>query len=183
MVAQRKPIAVAEFDKFLRAPENRDKHFQLINGEIVEKVFTQKHGIIAVNIASEIKAYLRDHKIGRVAVEVRYRPADDDANELLPDVSFTRDLDRPVTEVGAVPYMPDLAVDIKSPDDTYKAMREKARYYLAKGTQLVWLVFPEKLIVEVYSLDDEGIFSERDTLTGGKVLPGFSLLVAQIFAD
>ena len=88
MVTRHKPISADEFDKFLVTPENRDKHFQLINGEIVEKVVTQKHGIIAVNIASEIKACLREHKIGRVAVEVRYRAAGDDANELLPDVSF-----------------------------------------------------------------------------------------------
>src|SRR5438105_267946 len=117
MVAERKPIAMAEFDKFLAAPENRDKHFQLINGEIVEKVVTQQHGIIAAFIATEISLYLRQHRIGRVAVEVRYRAPDDEENDRLPDVSFTRDLDRPVSEVGAVPYMPDLAVEIKSPDD------------------------------------------------------------------
>src|SRR5207247_897771 len=102
-------------------------------GEIVEKVVTQQHGIIAAFIATEISLYLRQHRIGRVAVEVRYRAPDDQENDRLPDVSFTRDLDRPVSEVGAVPYMPDLAVEIKSPDDTYKGMREKARYYLAKG--------------------------------------------------
>jgi hypothetical protein len=35
MVAEPKPIVLAEFDKFLAAPENRDKQFQLINGEAV----------------------------------------------------------------------------------------------------------------------------------------------------
>src|SRR3954468_10386395 len=103
MVTQGRPIAATEFEKFLAAPENRDKHFELINGEIVEKVVTQKHGIIAVNIASAIKVYLRNNRIGRVAVEVRHRAPDDDANELLPDVSFTCDLDREVTESGPVP--------------------------------------------------------------------------------
>jgi Uma2 family endonuclease len=183
MVAQQRPISAADFEQFLLDPENREKHFQLINGEIVEKVVTQQHGIIAVNIASAIKAYLRDHKIGRVAVEVRHRAPDDSANELLPDVSFTRDLDKPVTDVGPVPYMPDLAVEIKSPDDTYKGMREKARYYLVKGTQAVWLIFPEKRLVEVYTTDDEQILNEDDTLTGADVLPDFMLSVKQIFED
>jgi Uma2 family endonuclease len=182
MVAEPKPIVLAEFDKFLAAPENRDKHFQLINGEIVEKVVTQKHGIIVAFLVTEISLYLRQHKVGRVAVEVRHRAPGDDENERLPDISFTRDLDKPVTEVGAVPYMPDLAVEIKSPDDTYKEMREKARYYLAKGTQMVWLVFPEKQIIEVYTANDEQILTENDTLIGGDVLPGFSLAVRQIFA-
>ena len=79
--------------------------------------------------------------------------------------------------------MPDLAVEIKSPDDTYKGMREKARYYLSKGTVLVWLVFPEKQLVEAYTLTDEQIFNVNDTLSGGDVLPNFSLAVSQVFAD
>src|SRR5262249_22713440 len=105
----------------------------------------------------------------------------DNENDLLPDVSVTLDLDNPLNKVGPLLYMPDLAIEVKSPDDTYKAMREKARYYLSKGTQMVWLVFPEKRIVEVYTSDDEEILTENDTLTGGNVLPGFSLPVRKIF--
>ena len=181
MVAERKPIKVAEFDKFLAAPENRDRLFELVNGEIVEKAATQEHGMIALNIGTFFKLYLAEHPIGRASVETRHRAPDDNANDLLPDVSFTRDLDKPIVKAGPVPYMPDLAVEIKSPDDTYKGMREKARYYLAKGTRMVWLVFPDKRIVEVYTANDEQILTENDTLTGGDVLPGFSLAVRQIF--
>ena len=50
MVTQGRRITVKEFDTFLVAPENRDKHFQLFAGPITEKVVTQQHGIIAVNI-------------------------------------------------------------------------------------------------------------------------------------
>ena len=181
MVAERKPIAISEFEKFLAAPENRDRLFELVNGEIVEKVVTQKHGGIAAFFATEFSLYLRQNRIGRVGVEVGHRAPNDYENYRSPDVSVTRDLDKPVTEVGAVPYMPDLAVEIKSPDDTYKGMREKARYYLSKGTVMVWLVFPEKRLVEVYTADDEQILTENDTLSGGDVLPGFSLAVRQIF--
>jgi Uma2 family endonuclease len=181
MVVGRKTITVSEFEKFLAAPENRERLFELVNGEIVEKVVTQKHGIIAAFFATELNLYLRQNKIGRVGVEVRHQAAGDAENDRLPDVSFTRDLDKPVTEVGAVPYMPDLAIEIKSPDDTIKGMREKARYYLAHGSRLVWLVFPEKRIVEVYSPTEEQVLTENDTLTGGEVLPGFSLAVRSIF--
>src|SRR5712691_1451328 len=160
MVAEHKPISVSEFDKFLAAPENRGKPFQLINGEIVEKVVTEEHGAIAINIGGEIRNYLQENKIGRVGAEVRHRAPDDEKNDLLPDVSFRRFRDTPITKVGPVPHMPDLAVEIKSPDDTYKGLREKARYYLSKGTQMVWLVFPEKRIVEVYTPDEEQILTE-----------------------
>jgi Uma2 family endonuclease len=80
--------------------------------------------------------------------------------------------------------MPDLAVEIKSPDDTVKELREKAAYYLANGARLVWLIYPAKHMVEVYTPDgDVEILVEGDLLTGGDVLPGFSLPVAEVFAD
>src|SRR5258708_34391662 len=125
MVAERKPIAIAEFEKFLAAPENRDRLFELVNGEIVEKAPTQDHGVIAATFAAEFGLYLRQNRIGRAGVAVQHRAPNDDENYRLPDVSITRDLDQPITKFGAVPYMPDLAVEIKSPDDTYKGMREK----------------------------------------------------------
>ena len=85
---------------------------------------------------------------------------------------------------GSVPEMPDLAVEVQSPDDSIKAMREKATYYLANGAKLVWLVYPRKRIVEVYHANGEiDIFHKGEMLSGEDVLPGFSLLVADIFAD
>jgi len=181
MVVAHKKTTVEEFEEFLAAPENRERLFELINGEIVEKVVTQKHGLIAAFLVTELSVILRQNKIGRVGVEVRYHAIGDQENDRLPGVSVTFDLDRPVVEIGAVPYMPDLAIEIKSPDDTYKGMREKARYYLAHGSRLVWLVFPEKRIIEVYSATEEQILTESDTLMGGDVLPGFSIPVRSIF--
>ncbi len=63
-------------------------------------------------------------------------------------------------------------------------MRAKASYYLANGTRLVWLVLPEKRLVEVYRADGEvDILTENDTLSGDDVLPGFALPVQAIFAE
>lgn len=63
-------------------------------------------------------------------------------------------------------------------------MRECADYYLWHGTRMVWLVYPEKRIVEVYQPNaDVQILLETDELTGGDVLPGFMLAVSVIFAN
>ncbi len=101
----------------------------------------------------------------------------------MPDVSFTS-ARQPMVTRGSVMFMPDLALEIQSPDDTVKMMREKAAYYLTSGVQLVWLVYPRKHLIEAYSLDaDVKILLEGDTLTGGDVLPSFTLSVAEVFAD
>jgi Uma2 family endonuclease len=101
----------------------------------------------------------------------------------MPDVSFGSGR-QPMVNEGAVLQMPDLAIEIQSPDDTIKVMREKAAYYLANGTRLVLLVFPKKRYIEVYRPDEEmEILFGSDVVDGGDVLPGFTMPVAEVFAD
>lgn len=177
-----KLITVNEFMAFLEHPENDDKLFELIHGEIVEKVPTEEHGIATGNIITDLKIYLRQNKIGRAGVEILYRVPDDEHNARQPDISLRLNTDSSVIKKGAVPGMPDIAIEIKSPTNTIKHLREKADYYLANGTQIVWLVFPEKKMVEVYETGkDVQIFLEADTLDGGDLLPGFKLAVKTIF--
>ena len=126
-------------------------------------------------------ACMKKNRIGRVAVEARYKPEGDNVNARLPDVSFRRTKDEPVKR-GPVIGMPDLAVEIKSPDDTNQQMRETAAYYLEHGCKMVWLVYPEQRLLEVYQPDlDLQILLEKDIVDGGDVLPNFQMAVATIF--
>src|SRR5260221_30129 len=114
MVVQRKKTyTVAEFTAFITLPENIERLFELIDGEIIEKVPTEEHGIIAGNIVTEFNLYLRQNRIGRGGVEIRYRLPKDDQNDLLLDVSFRNNPDAPAVREGPVSSMPDLAVEIK----------------------------------------------------------------------
>jgi len=171
---------VEAFEVFL--DQHPDRLFELIHGEIVEKVPTEQHGHIALNIGTEIRIYLKQNPIGIAGVEIRHRNPSDSYNDRLPDVSFRKvDSDNIVTK-GAVPTMPDLAIEIKSPTDTITLMRAKAQYYLDNGTTLIWLVYPDKQLVEVYRKDaDIDILTIDDTLYGYDVLPDFELAIRDIF--
>lgn len=80
--------------------------------------------------------------------------------------------------------MPDLAIEIKSPDDTYDQMREKADYYLKNGSKLVWLIYSEKRLAEVHSAKTgTDILTADDMLDGADVLPGFKMPLESVFAD
>jgi Uma2 family endonuclease len=184
MVAQEKLVTVEEFEAFLESPESDDRLFELIHGEIVEKVPTEEHSIAVGNLYSALREFSRPGKLGRVGIEVRHGKPEDNYNDRIPDVSFTaaERLLAVVTE-GAVPHMPDIAIEVKSPKDKLKKLREKAEYYLANGTRLVWLVYPAKRLVTVLTPTSEDILTEDDTLTGGDVLPGFTLSVRDIFAE
>jgi len=183
MIQQGTRQTVAEFEAFLALPENRDRRFELIDGEIVEKMPTEEHGEIAAFLTIELGIFLKQNPIGKVGQEVRHRLPGDEFNAYLPDVSVRTDINRPAVREGAVPHMPALAIEVKSKDDTFRLMRRKAEYYMANGSQMVWLIFPETRQVEVYSsrASDIVTLSEQDKLDGGEVLPGFSLKVADIF--
>jgi Uma2 family endonuclease len=172
-----------EFEMFITRPENAERHFELIRGEIVEKAMpTEEHGIIIHTLSGEIYIFLKANPIARAEIEVRYKMPHDDHNGLQPDLSVMMDTKTPIVRKGAVPRMPDLAVEVKSPDDKFKVMREKAEYYLANGTLIVWLIYPHERLVEVFRPNvDSQILNESHVLKGEDVLRGFTLAISDLF--
>ncbi len=97
-------------------------------------------------------------------------------------VSYPKYVNLELPHKGYNPIPPDLAVEIKSPTDSKRDMRKKAEKYIAFGTTLVWLVFPDEQIIEVYEgKEDVKTLGLEDIVTGGSVLPGFELAVSDIF--
>jgi Uma2 family endonuclease len=181
MAVQNRVYTVDEFEALIAQPENGDRLLELIDGEINEKMPTQEHGVIAAIVVAELRQYIKQTGTGRVGVEVRHQMPDDKRNSRLPDVSYYAERSSPLIKIGAVPHMPDLAVEVKSPDDALGDLRAKARYYLANGSRRVWLILPDKRLVEIYAADDEQILTEADHISGGDLLPGFTLPVREIF--
>ena len=79
---------------------------------------------------------------------------------------------------------PDLAVEVLSPSSTKREMENKRRDYFDWGSQLVWELDPQKREMRVYtSPDDFTTVDEAGSLSGGDVLPGFSLPLVKLFED
>jgi len=103
-----------------------------------------------------------------------------------PDVAFVSasrwPLDRALPNTGDWDVVPNLAVEVISPHDVFKDVLAKLREYFHYGVQLVWVIAPEEQQVYVYdSPTHVRIFEANDTLTGGEVVPGFSLPLARLF--
>ena len=78
---------------------------------------------------------------------------------------------------------PRFAIDILSPGNTDAEMLRKRKEFFLAGTQLFWIVDPDKRTVQVYTApEDFTTLTEADTLTGGDVLPGLTLKLADLFA-
>ncbi len=77
---------------------------------------------------------------------------------------------------------PVLAVEVLSPSDKHEDVAEKIEQYLLAGTALVWLVDPVFGTVTVHRGDAQPqLFNTDDELTAEPHLPGFRILVAEIF--
>jgi Uma2 family endonuclease len=168
-----------------------DQLYELVEGEIVTvPPPKRKSSWLALEIASELRNYTREHNLGMVF------GADggfilNDTNVRVPDASFVaaaRVDTMNAAEADTAPFAPDLAVEVISPSETPRSVNSKTALYLDAGAQQVWNVFPDEQVVEVWVRNAAGkleveVLQSDATLDGGAVLPGFSLELAALFAN
>lgn len=183
MDAPVKTITVEQFDEFIKLPENADKLFEFIGGEIFEVPSNPLSSEIAITISFFIKLFLRQNNIkGHVTGEAGGYMVS--GERYAPDVAYiSSEKQAELANDTYNPEPPELAVEVMSPSDTDKRMLVKVANYLAAGT-LVWVVYPASKQVEVYASGKPVQIIGRDgTLDGGNVLKGFELKVSEIFPE
>ena len=171
------------------APENDDKRFHLIDGEIY--VFPRARYALQGRLVATLLRYVYDHveqnDLGLTTLGVGHFSADDKHTVLGPAIAFLGKarLPRPLPEEW-IPVMPDLAVEIGAPGETLGHLRQKAVAYLSRGTSLVWIVLPSERGVDVCRsasgarLDIEFVGADG-ALSGEEALPGFELELSRLF--
>ncbi len=176
----------ATIQDVIRVQEQEDKLCELIEGVLAEKVMGLNESTLAVFLAGLLNVFVIPRNLGLVA-------GPDGTMEILadlvriPDVAFIswdrlpgrRRPSAPVPHVA-----PNLAVEVWSRSNTRAEMAAKRADYFAAGVELVWEVHPDTRTVEVYSSPTQALtLGPTDTLDGGRVLPGFTLPLAQLFGE
>ena len=179
MISKDRPYNREEY--LALSAQHPQRRFQLIQGEIVEKMPTQFHAAIVSLLNFFLMSYLRENFIGWVLVEARYGLPDDPENDRILDLSFISKEKGELVKAGAAPYMPDLAIEVQSPGQSDRFMAELAAYYLEHGSKQVWLIYPTKELIEVLSKTDRKLLTKQDVLEAGELLPNFTVKVAEIF--
>jgi Uma2 family endonuclease len=180
MTATDQLLTVEAFDALMSQPAYRDHRLELVDGYLMEKAMpTEEHGIIVGNLMFALMDYLRERKLGRVFAEARYKLSERNVRQ--PDIAVRLSSD-PVWRQGSAPYIPDVAVEVQSPDDTIKGLRERATFYLSVGVKVVVLVLTFKRLIIALTPDDEQIYTLDETLTLA-LLPEFALPVRDVFKD
>lgn len=105
------------------------------------------------------------------------------ANTRAPDVSFIRAERLPRSPRGYATIAPDLMVEVKSPTDTIKQLRDRIDEFLVQGTVVGILVNPEERTVEIRRHEqDPIILRDGDVVTVPDLLPGWEVPVSELWS-
>jgi len=180
------PPGTATEEDVVRAEGHTGRCCELIDGVLVEKTMGYLESLLAGAILEALRGFVRPRNLGIVlgadgTLKILSRQV------RIPDVCFIRWDRFPGGRLPQVPIpsiAPDLAVEVLSPGNTEAEMERKLREYLEAGTELVWYVDPASRSVTVYTATGQGTILDGDaTLTGGDVLPGFTLSLRALFAE
>ena len=161
---------------------------ELIRGVLHETMATgQKHGWIVSKLVALLMNFIMPRRLGRVLASdsgIWLERDPDTVRE--PDIAFT--LAERLPPGGPVDgyseVVPDLVVEVVSPNDRPGEVAEKTAMWLSFGVRLVWLVRPDRRTIEVHRAGGQvETLSEGDALDGLDVLPGFSCDLTAVFDD
>ncbi len=159
--------------------------YALVHGALITMPPTGDiHGEITLALSLLIGNFVRANRLGRIyAAETGFKLTSNPDTVLAADFAFITQARVVPREGGFLPIAPDLAVEVASPSNTRLELQEKIALYFRAGTRQVWIVYPRARSVYVYMAEDQvTIYSAKGVISGGDLLPNFSLPVAQIFA-
>ena len=173
------PMTVEAFSVFAQLPENADRMWELINGEIVEvSPGRTRYSEVGQVLTGEVYTFCRQHKVTfhMSGSEGTYNI---NGHVVAPDFAYKS---TPMSEEYPDPDPPLWVVEIISPTDKAADIRDKREIYRRAGI-LLWEIYLRSLSIDVYAPGQPlKTYSMSDVLDGGDVLPEFKLAVADLFA-
>ncbi len=166
-------------------PSDRE-HYEIVDGVRKElPPMSADSQVLATRLSRHLSNFGVTQNIGEAYVETLFKlPLTRERNRK-PDVAFVPysrwPLARDVPSVNAWDVLPDLCVEVVSPNDMADDLMDKVCEYFEAGVRLVWVFFPRHGLVQVFEspANVRGL-SWSDTLDGGAVLPGFRLALTDV---
>lgn len=166
--------------------DNRD-NYEIVDGVKVElPPMSADSQAIAFKLAKHLSIHGVAQNIGDAYMEMLFKlPLTKERNRK-PDAAFVPysrwPKYKPIPSTNAWDVLPDLCIEVVSPNDLADEIETKINEYFEAGVRLVWVVYPRHERFYVYeSASRVRRLSSADTLDGGTVIPGFSLPLSELF--
>lgn len=168
---------------------------ELIRGYIykMSPAPARKHQFISMSLISMMYPYFGEHKcqMYHAPFDVRLPRRSEKADSLIytvvqPDLCVICD-DSKLDERGCV-GAPDLIVEILSPGNSKKEMKDKFEVYEEAGVREYWIVQPTDKNVLVYTLNEQGAFVGHrpfieDEIMHSFIFPELKINLLEVFKD
>ena len=180
-----KLMTAEEFYDWVHLPKNRDRHFELEEGEVVEVSRPgEKHGVTCSNANAILWMYTRQIKKGYVIANDTGLILERDPDTVRgPDVTLY--LEKTKFQQLKIKYserLPKLVVEALSPNDRQGKMQKRINKFLEKGVAMVWLLDSDAETLTIYLPNRQPVVLERDEeVRDLKLLPDFRCKVADFF--
>jgi len=167
------------------------ERLELIKGKIFEmSAPSVNHQRLLGEIHSDLYVFLRDKSCEVFAAPFDVRFPDDSKKDkdvytvLQPDICVICD-ETKLDKRGCI-GAPDIVVEVLSPSNNRKELKNKYDIYEAYGVREYWVVHPKKRTFLKYVLNSEGVFVVGELYEGGSefvsdILPGFRLNIDEVF--
>ena len=165
-------------------------NYELVDGNLVERHMGMESSSIALRIAFLLARFLQERRLGDLfGADASYQCFPNaPENVRKADLSFIRAgrFEQDLLPKGHCRIPPDLAVEVVSPGDLSYGIEEKVAEYLQAGVRLVWVAHPPTRRARIHRPQSSPLgvvseLSEKETIGGEEVLPGFSCAVADFF--
>lgn len=161
--------------------------YELVDGQLVERNLGAYSSWVGARVAYLIGNHVHAEDLGRCVMDGRagyqcYEWAPLQVRR--PDVSYvaTGRLAGDIPPDGHIQIAPDLAVEVVSPNDNGNEVQEKVVEYLRAGVRLIWVIYPKTRSAQAFRAGGSGKqLTEEDLLCGEEVLPGFEVMVSELF--
>lgn len=171
-------------EEYEALPENDTYRDELSRGLIVREPRPgQQHAEIVGQVGFILKTYLAQHPVGRMLIDGGFILESSAATVRAPDISFVRsERISPQPNPSFFRGAPDLAIEVVSPSNSATELHEKIAEYLAAGTEVVWVLYPQTRTLVTHSRNGESYsLSSADTLRAPEILPEFEIRVERLF--
>jgi Uma2 family endonuclease len=159
--------------------------YEVFRGVLIRMPGTgDDHGLICQFIGEILSAYWRAigqrfRIVQNMGFDFTFSGDPAQTTMLVPDVAVKADNVRYGQGIGKV--APLIAVEVASPSDSKREMREKAVFYLNGGVAEVWAVWPKTRTVDVWTTPTTPVtYTDQQLLTSAH-LPGWDSLVSAFF--
>ncbi len=171
------PLTIDDFEKL---PHELAYYHELVDGELVDvSGNTPNHNGLRDLLIAMLFPFVREHKLGRVVGEQEYQFGE---NAHGPDVTFFGPKKAKLVDpnLRVQRFVPDLAIEIVSQNDTFENLVGKAHRYRRCGTREVWIFSIDSREAYFYSVGGRAILDESGIFQSS-LIPGFSIRLGDLF--